>query len=148
MSRYSTDHKFSEKIALCFRDLRLYEFVNPIKSYPWGGRNRIIGRIRVFEKYLKPEDVAYARWHHMQAAKTMSEQELYFQEPGVQYLNKIMDERSNGKFWDEIEEVAKSQPTVMEYAEQHYGFVRQRMSPSARRAQFRLIISPRFNDQR
>lgn len=147
MSRYSKDHKFSEKIANCFRDLKIYEFVNPIDSYPWGGRNRIIGRIRVFEKYLNPEDVVYARWHDMQAAKHMSKMDHLTQEPGIQYLNKIMDERSNGKFWDEIIQISKTLPTVMEYAEQHYGYTLPRMSPSARRAQFRLIINNNKKDE-
>jgi len=117
MTTYTQDHKFSKVVSEAFRDIGNYEFVNPISSQPWGGRNRVIGRIRVFEKYLEAEDVIQARWLQMQAVAANPD-DWRARDVGIEYLNKLMHERSNGTFWQEMEDIAKSLPSVMEYAEQ------------------------------
>jgi hypothetical protein len=120
MSRYSQDHKFSKAIAECFRDIGEYQFVNPIDSYPWGGRNRVIGRIRVFEKYLQPEDTLKARWLQQQAVAA-APKDWEARDVGIVYLNKLMDERSGGKYIQEMSAIAQGLPSVMEYAEKEWG---------------------------
>lgn len=117
---YSEDHSFSQAISECFCELGEYQFVNPVSSYPWGGRSRIIARIAIFEKYLKPEDVLHAVWLQRQAALD-APNDWRSKEVGIEYLNKIMGERSRGTFWDELNAIAKSLPTVMDYAEAEYG---------------------------
>ena len=117
MTTYSQDHKFSKVVSEAFRDIGNYEFVNPISSQPWGGRNRVIGRIRVFEKYLEGEDVIQARWLQMQAVAANPD-DWRARDVGIEYLNKLMHERSNGTFWQEMEDIAKGLPSVIEYAEQ------------------------------
>jgi len=120
MSQYSMDHKFSQVVSECFRDIGEHQFVNPIDSYPWGGRNRIIGRIRVFEKYLKPEDVLHARWLQNQAMQS-NPNDWRSREVGIEYVNRLMQERSGGTFEQEMDDIANAQPSVMEYAKQEYG---------------------------
>jgi hypothetical protein len=120
MQPYSKDHKFSKVIAECFRDIGEYQFVNPIDSYPWGGRNRVIARIRVFEKYLQPEDVLKARWLQQQAVAA-DPKDWAARDTGIVYLNQLLAERSGGKYLEELTAIARSLPSVMEYAEAEWG---------------------------
>jgi hypothetical protein len=131
MQPYSQDHKFSKTISECFRDIGEYQFVNPIDSYPWGGRNRVIARIRVFEKYLQPEDVLKARWLQQQAIAAVAPNPtpgrgttidgMRARETGIVYINKLLEERSDGKYMDEMSALSQGLPSVMEYAEAAWG---------------------------
>lgn len=144
MTQFTTDHKFSEKISRCFADMGVWDFINPISSQPWGGRNRVIARIRVFEKYLEPADVLQARWIHRQA-KVNHPKDWRFDDKGVEYLNSLMLERSGGKFWDEMVEIAKDLPSVMDYAKKEYGYPTSAEFARMRRAKMQLVSAPPSN---
>lgn len=141
MAQFTTDHKFSEKISRCFADMGVWDFINPISSQPWGGRNRVIARIHVFEKYLEPADVLQALWIHQQA-KLNNPTDWRFHDKGIEHLNSLMLERSGGKFWDEMTEIAKDLPSVMDYAKKEYGYPTSAEFARMRRAQMHLVSVP------
>lgn len=120
MERFSPEHKFSKAISECLAELGEHQFLNGSDTYPWGGRNRIIARIAIFDKYLQPEDVLHAHWLQQQSLQK-APQDWRSMEVGIEYLNKVMDERSNGKFWDEMDALQQSGPTLFGYIEQAYG---------------------------
>jgi len=138
MKQFTTDHKFSEQVSKHFAEMGVWDFVNPISSQPWGGRNRIIARIRVFEKYLEPADVLQALWIHRQA-KLGHPNDWQFSEKGLEHLNSLMLERSGGKFWDEMADIAKGLPSVMDYAKEEYGYPSPAQFVQMRRAAMHVV---------
>jgi hypothetical protein len=140
MERYSQDHKFSKAVSECFAAIGEHMFVNPISSQPWGGRNRVIARMKVFEKYLRPEDITHAHWLQKQALQKASG-DWRSREVGIEYLNKVMGERSNGTFWDEIASLQASGPTLFEYVEAEFG-PHPSTTPAGRRAAMHVVPSP------
>jgi hypothetical protein len=140
MARFTSDHKFSRVVSQCFADMGLYDFINPISSQPWGGRSRTVARIRVYEKYLTPDDVLHARWIHRQA-KLAHPREWQFGDKGIEYINTLLDERSAGGWHEEMEALAKSLPTAMGYAMEAWPLPSSQEFARMRRAKMHIVPS-------
>lgn len=143
---YTTDHSFSKAVSECFAELGDWSFVNPISCQPWGGRNSVVARIRICEKYLTTEDVFYARWLRQQAMAKDSGWES--RDIGMAYLSQVMNERSGDKWIQEMAAIAKGLPSVMDYAEAHFGLPTSAHFAQSRRASFKVIEgSGAFDDE-
>lgn len=136
MERFSTEHKFSKAVSECFAAMGEHQFINASTTYPWGGRNRIIARIAIFNKYLEAEDVLHAHWLQLQALQAAPE-DWRSRDVGIEYLNKVMDERSDGKFREEMAELQEAGPTLFEYVEGAFG-PHPSTTPAARRARIEV----------
>ena len=114
---FSTDHRFSESESKAFAEMGEFQFINPISSYPWGGRSGKVARIRIFEKYLQTDDIFEALWRQRTALNQWDKKTPMhiITDIGIVHLNKIMDERSNNGFRLEIDNLARSLPTAWEY---------------------------------
>jgi hypothetical protein len=114
-----SDHSFPECAVNAFVVTGDYDFINPISSQPWGGRSQKIAKQRIFEKYLTTEDVMKAAWLQKQA--NLKPRTPDTQYTGCAYMNGLMEQRSNGQCWKEMQALAKSLPTPFEYAVDHFG---------------------------
>lgn len=137
MNPFSPEHKFSKTVSECFAAIGEHQFLKGSASYPWGGRNRQIARIHVLNKYLEPEDVLHAHWLQQQAVQK-DPKDWRSTEVGIEYLNKVMDERSGGTFRAEIEAIQAEGLTLCGYMEQEFG-PHPSTTPAARRARMRLV---------
>jgi hypothetical protein len=140
MDQFSQEHKFSKTVSECFAAMGEHQFLNGSRAYPWGGRNRIIARIHVFNKYLEPEDVLHAHWLQQQATQK-APKDWRSSEVGIEYLNKVMGERSNGTFQAEMDAIQAAGPTLCGYVEAEFG-PHPSTTPAARRARMRLVPAP------
>lgn len=140
MEQFSQEHKFSKTVSECLAAMEEHQFLHGSESYPWGGRNRIIARIVVFDKYLEPEDVLHAHWLQLQALQ-QAPKDWRSREVGIEYLNKVMDERSNGTFRAEMDEIQKAGPTLFDYIEKTFG-PHPSTTPAARRARMHVVPAP------
>lgn len=141
MDQFSQEHKFSKAVSECFAAMGEHQFLNGSRAYPWGGRNRIIARIQVFNKYLEPEDVLRAHWLQQQAMQKAPEDWVHNSEVGIVQLNKVMDERSHGTFRAEMEAIQKAGPSLFDYIEGEFG-PHPSTTPAGRRAAMRMVPAP------
>jgi len=111
-------HQYSPKIAELFTKIGEYDFFNSIESQPWSSRNRVIAKQIVYQKYITPEDIVKAYWHQLEAKKV--DPSWHSDGAGAGYIKELLAERSNGRWNDEISELMKDMPTVMEYASAFY----------------------------
>lgn len=138
MTTYSKDHKFSKLASEQFAEIGHWDFVNPISVQPWGSRSQVVARIRIFEKYLTDDDVHQAFWVLQQAVKQQPN-DYNAKDAGLVFLNQLLDERSSGKFWEEMKTLAKSLPTQMQYADAYYGVPSSNEIAKARRARIAIV---------
>lgn len=141
MAQFTADHKFSKVVAQCFADMGLYDFINPISSQPWGGRSRIVARIRIYETYLNSDDVFRARWMHSQA-KLAHQNDWRFDDVGIEYLNSLMEERSAGKWREEMTALSNALPTAMGYALEAWPLPTSDEYARMRRARMHAVPAP------
>lgn len=71
-------------------------------------RNHYIARQAIFKKYLLPEDIAKAAW--ICAKDNREHPEWNNTYSGIEYLNILLTERSQGRYLDEIKEIENSLP--------------------------------------
>lgn len=140
VARYSPDHKFSEVVSECFGEIGEHMFRNPISSYPWGGRNRVIARIKVFEKYLKGDDVITATW--MQRQAVLKDSSWRGREVGIEYLITLLDERSAGQWREEMDLLQAALPTLLDYMKAEWGYPTAEQFATWRRAKMHVVKSP------
>jgi hypothetical protein len=138
MNTYSNDHKFSKLASEQFAEIGHWDFVNPILVQPWGSRSQVVARIRIFEKYLTDDDVHQAFWVLQQAVK-QNPNDYNAKDAGLVFLNQLLEERSAGKFWEEMKVLAKSLPTPMQYADEHFGVPSSNEIAKAQRAQMAIV---------
>jgi hypothetical protein len=140
MDQFSQEHKFSKAVSECFEAIGEPQFLHGSTNHPWGGRNRVVARIQVFNKYLEPEDVLHAHWLQKQALQKAPD-DWYSTEVGIVHLNKVMEERSNGTFRAEMAAIQAAGPTLIGYIEREFG-PHPSTTPAGRRAAMRLVPAP------
>jgi hypothetical protein len=130
--------KYSPAIVKCWQMLG-YPWWNEdyVKLYPWGGRSSLIARMRVFEKYIEPDDVLAAVWIHLRSKN--SDPEWSRKEAGACHIGGLMRERSGGGWHEEAARLAEELPSVLGYMEQVWGEGTRAAMAEHRRAQFRVV---------
>jgi len=113
------DHKFSKKAVEAFLSIGDCDFHNPISLQPWMARSAKIAKQRIYEKYLKNEDIIRASWLQKQANKTPFTYEREW--VGFTYLRELLDLRSGNSWRTEMNELVELLPDVMGYAQEAYG---------------------------
>lgn len=146
MNHLSDAHKFSSQAVACLRAIGDYVFHNPLQTVPWGGRQHVLGRRYILQKYLTNEDLLQAYWVQETAKRT--DPQWRHTEPGLSHLSKLLRERSGGLWQQEQAEYQKTTPSQAEYMEQEWGQESRRASAQyrkdaalRRRAVFELVRS-------
>jgi len=125
MNAIEDQFTFSEEAIRCFKTIGVHEFSNPLSSHPWGGRAHVLKRRYILQKYLTNEDVIRARWIHQRVRRADSD--WFAKDPGMSYLAGVMDERSEGRWREEVEDFGKQLPNVVDYMEEEWGEVTRSM---------------------
>lgn len=113
------DHTFSKNAVEAFLSIGDYDFHNPISLQPWMARSEKIAKQRIYEKYLKNEDIIKAAWLQKQANKTPFTYEREW--VGFTYLRELLDLRSESSWRKEMSNLVELLPDVMGYAQEAYG---------------------------
>lgn len=129
------DHSFPKHAIKAFEVTGEYLFSHPISSQPWSVRSQRIAKQRIFEKYLTVDDIMKAAW--LQKQSDGKPQTIQSEYTGCAYLNSLLDERSQGLWRSEMQDLAKTLPTVLDYAQEEYGEIPSK--PSHRPAVLSLV---------
>lgn len=115
------DHHFSERVSNAFNKIGEYDFSNLVEHQPWSTRSRVIAKQRIYEKYIKPEDVYRAVMLQNKARNTPGgnwETPYYW---GQKYIQEVLLERSGGLWKDEMKHLMDNLPTAFDYGRAFYG---------------------------
>lgn len=132
------DHHFSDAVVKAFISIGDYDFFNKIENSCWSTRSRQIAKQRMYEKYIKPEDVFKAAWLQKKARNTPGGN---FKAPyywGNAYIKEVLEERSQGRYSEEMSALMKTLPTTFEYAVEECGEAYTFESPVV---ELKLVIS-------
>lgn len=132
------DHHFSDAVVKAFISIGDYDFFNKIENSCWSTRSRRIAKQRMYEKYIKPEDVFKAAWLQKQARNTPGgtfESPYYW---GNRYIKEVLQDRSQGRYSEEMSALMKTLPTTFEYAIEECGEAYTFESPVV---ELKLVIS-------
>ena len=93
--------------------------------------------MRVFEKYIEPDDVLVAVWIHLRSKN--SDPEWSRKEAGACHIGGLMRERSGDGWHEEVARLEKELPSVLGYMEQAWGEGTRAVMADHRRTQFRVV---------
>ncbi len=139
--------KYSRAIVKCWQILG-YPWWSEgyVELYPWGGRSSLIARMRVFEKYIEPDDVLAAVWIHLRSKA--SDPDWSRKEAGACHIGGLMRDRSGGGWHEESARLAEELPSVLDYMEQAWGEGTRAAMAVHRRAQFRVVADDDAGEER
>lgn len=109
------DHHFSKRVSNAFNEIGEYDFSNLVEHQSWSCRSRVIAKQRIYEKYIKPEDVYRAVMLQRNARNTEQGNWKAHYYWGQVYITEVLTERSGGLWKLEMKALMDNLPTEAEY---------------------------------
>lgn len=126
------EREYTPAIVKCWQRIGYGAFSKPVESYPWGGRSHHAAWRIVVSRYVEPADVLRAVWVRERAMRE-APGDWMSREAGMCFIGDLLRERSDGRWQEEISEIAARLPTTIDYMDNEWGAATRALVANVRR---------------